>query len=209
MKKCFKLTKLPSDFYKLVSLRHLNLDGCKIKKMPKQIGNLNHLQTLSDFVVGEENGSNIQELGNLNRLQGKLCISGLEHVINPKDAAGANLKDKKLLPPTLDTLVLRNCSKLRKMNNKGFLHLKSLKTLCIFNCPSLESLPEKEALPNSLLRLSIEDCPIKKEKYEKEGGELLFFIQVKPHSLCLNYVSEVEFFPCVFLQCCYFASIDL
>ena len=95
LKKCFMLTKLPSYFYKLVCLRHLNLEGCDIKKMPKQIGNLNRLQTLSDFVVGEENGSNIQELGNLNRLQGKLCISGLEHVINPKDAAGANLKDKK------------------------------------------------------------------------------------------------------------------
>ncbi|AES69120.2 Ty1/Copia-like polyprotein/retrotransposon [Medicago truncatula] len=71
---CYYLTTLPSKFYKLVSLRHLNLKGCHIKKMPKQMGSLNHLQTLSHFVVGEEkNGSNIQEL----------------------DAAGANLKDKK------------------------------------------------------------------------------------------------------------------
>jgi len=95
LERCYNLTKLPSKFYKLVSLRHLNLEGCNLKKMPKQIGILNHLQTLSHFVVGEENGSNIQELGNLNCLQGKLCISGLEHVINLEDAARANLKDKK------------------------------------------------------------------------------------------------------------------
>ncbi|RHN66003.1 putative leucine-rich repeat domain, L domain-containing protein [Medicago truncatula] len=95
LERCSELTILPSKFYKLVSLRHLNLKGCNIKKMPKQMGSLNHLQTLSHFVVGEENGSNIQELGNLNRLQGELCISGMEHVIDPVDAAGANLKDKK------------------------------------------------------------------------------------------------------------------
>ncbi|KEH33150.1 NBS-LRR type disease resistance protein [Medicago truncatula] len=92
---CFELTKLPSKFYKFVSLRHLHLEGCNIKKMPKKIGRLNHLQTLSDFVVGEQSGSDIKELGNLNHLQGELCISGMEHVIDPVDAAGANLKDKK------------------------------------------------------------------------------------------------------------------
>ncbi|KEH33149.1 hypothetical protein MtrunA17_Chr3g0086611 [Medicago truncatula] len=57
------------------------------------------------------------------------------------------------------------------MNNKGFLHLKSLNWLCITYCPSLESLPEKEDVPNSLSRLRIYDCGIIKEKYEKEGGE--------------------------------------
>ncbi|RHN66011.1 putative P-loop containing nucleoside triphosphate hydrolase, leucine-rich repeat domain, L [Medicago truncatula] len=95
LERCYNLTKLPSKFYKLVSLRHLNLEGCNIKKMPKKIGRLNHLQTLSDFVVGEQSGSDIKELGNLNHLQGELCISGMEHVIDPVDAAGANLKEKK------------------------------------------------------------------------------------------------------------------
>jgi hypothetical protein len=66
---------------------------------------------------------------------------------------------------------LNNCSKLRIMNNKGFLHLKSLETLWIINCRVLERLPEKEALPNSLSELLIINCPIIKEKYEKEGGE--------------------------------------
>jgi len=94
---CSELTELPSNFYKLVSLRHLYLRGTNIKKMPEQIGRLNHLQTLGHFVVGEQSGSDIKELGNLNHLQGKLCISGLENVINPADAAEVNLKDKKYL----------------------------------------------------------------------------------------------------------------
>ncbi|AES69308.1 putative P-loop containing nucleoside triphosphate hydrolase, leucine-rich repeat domain, L [Medicago truncatula] len=77
---------------------------------------------------------------------------------------------ESLLPPTLSYLNLNNCSKLRIMNNEGFLHLKSLEFLYIINCPSLERLPE-EALPNSLYSLWIKDCPLIKVKYQKEGGE--------------------------------------
>ena len=91
-----QLSELPSDFYKLTNLHHLNLEGTKIKKMPKQIGRLHNLQTLTYFVVGKERGYDIKELAELKHLQGKLCISGLENVINPEDAAKANLKDKKL-----------------------------------------------------------------------------------------------------------------
>jgi len=79
--------------------------------------------------------------------------------------------EENLLPPSLKFFYLYDCPKLRIMNNKGFLHLKSLKELVIYNSPSLECLPEKEALPNSLAALRIEYCPIIKEKYEKEGGE--------------------------------------
>ncbi|AES69098.1 CC-NBS-LRR resistance protein, putative [Medicago truncatula] len=58
------------------------------------------------------------------------------------------------------------------MNKKGFLHLKSLDCLYIEDCPTLESLTEKEDLPNSLTTLWIEpNCRIIKEKYEKEGRE--------------------------------------
>ena len=183
MKKCFKLTKLSSDFYKLVSLRHLNLEGCKIKKMPKQIGNLNHLQTLSDFVVGEENGSNIQELGNLNRLQGKLCISGLEHVINPEDAAGANLKDKKHVEELnmnygdkfnnngreLDVFeVLQPNSNLKRLYIKRYkgnnfpnwitgCHLPNLVSIKLKCCGLCSRLPPLGQLP-SLKEISISGC---------------------------------------------------
>ncbi|GAU39283.1 hypothetical protein TSUD_118870 [Trifolium subterraneum] len=76
--------------------------------------------------------------------------------------------EENLLPPTLNDLTLTNCSKLRIMNYKGFIHLNSLQGLDIKNCPSLESLPE-EGLPSLLLWIS--ECPIIREKYKKEGGE--------------------------------------
>jgi len=61
--------------------------------MPKQIRNLNDLQTLTDFVVGVQSGYDIKELDNLIRLLGKLCISGLENIINLTDTAEVNTKD--------------------------------------------------------------------------------------------------------------------
>ncbi|KAK2440170.1 putative disease resistance RPP13 protein [Trifolium repens] len=94
---CFKLTELPSDFCKLVNLCHLNLEGTHIKKMPKKIGALNNLKILTNFVVREQCGFDIKQLGKLNKLQGKLRISGLENVIDPADAMAANLKDNKHL----------------------------------------------------------------------------------------------------------------
>jgi Leucine-rich repeat (LRR) protein len=78
--------------------------------------------------------------------------------------------EEKLLPPNLYSLGLYNCSQLRILNYKGFLHLKSLDYLYIKNCPNLECLPE-EGLPNSLSTLYIINCPLLKEKYQREGGE--------------------------------------
>ncbi|XP_045815632.1 putative disease resistance RPP13-like protein 1 [Trifolium pratense] len=114
LEECSELTELPLNFYKLVCLRHLYLNGTYIKKMPKKIGTLNHLQTMSHFVVGEKREFDIKELDNLNLLEGKLSISGLEHVINPADAAEANMKDKK----HLEELSV-NYSENFKFNNNG------------------------------------------------------------------------------------------
>ena len=50
----------------------------------------------------------------LNRLRGKLCISGLEHVINPEDAAEANIKDKK----HVEELNMK-CGDNYKLNNRS------------------------------------------------------------------------------------------
>ncbi|RHN66017.1 putative P-loop containing nucleoside triphosphate hydrolase, leucine-rich repeat domain, L [Medicago truncatula] len=185
LERCSELTILPSKFYKLVSLRHLNLKGCNIKKMPKQMGSLNHLQTLSHFVVGEENGSNIQELGNLNRLQGKLCISGLEYVINPEDAARANLKDKKHVEELnmkysdnfkfninrreSDVIeALQPNSNLKRLTIEGYngrsfpnwitgCHLPNLVSLQLLSCGLCSHLPPLGQLP-SLKELSISKC---------------------------------------------------
>jgi len=65
---------------------------------------------------------------------------------------------------------MSNSPKLRIMNYKSLLHLKSLRLLRIEYCPCLERLP-KEGLPSSLSTLYIRECPIVKQKYQKEEGE--------------------------------------
>ncbi|PNX98629.1 CC-NBS-LRR resistance protein [Trifolium pratense] len=78
--------------------------------------------------------------------------------------------EENLLPPTLNSLRLENCSKLRIINYKGLLLLKSRRLLGIDNCPCFERLPEKD-LPNSLSTLYIRECPLLKQQYKKEEGE--------------------------------------
>ncbi|KAG6672921.1 hypothetical protein I3842_16G083100 [Carya illinoinensis] len=93
---CNNLEKLPSMLCKLVSLRHLNIEGTYyyLEGMPVQIGKLTCLQTLSNLIVGTENCSGVKELGPLKLLKGKLHISRLENVIEPKDAKDAELIKK-------------------------------------------------------------------------------------------------------------------
>ncbi|KAL7233305.1 hypothetical protein ACSBR1_017019 [Camellia fascicularis] len=66
-----------------------------VEELPMGIGTLVSLHTLSNFIVTKTNGHRIKELGNLIYLQGKLCLSGLQNVVNPLDAREANLNDKK------------------------------------------------------------------------------------------------------------------
>ncbi|KAF6138064.1 hypothetical protein GIB67_042969 [Kingdonia uniflora] len=79
--------------------------------MPKGIGKLRSLQTLTMFVVGQKNsGYGIRELELRNLLGGKLEIHDLEYVENKNDAEGANLK----LKPNLYRLELnwsKDCDK--------------------------------------------------------------------------------------------------
>ncbi|KAL7204516.1 hypothetical protein ACSBR2_017566 [Camellia fascicularis] len=94
---CPVLRKLPADMGNLINLRHLDMiDSNSIEEMPRGIGKLTSLQTLSNFIVMKDNnGSRIKELGNLIHLGGKLCISGIENVVDPLDARGVCLNDKQ------------------------------------------------------------------------------------------------------------------
>ncbi|KAG6673011.1 hypothetical protein I3842_16G089000 [Carya illinoinensis] len=100
---CSYLKKLPSTFENLVNLRHLNnLGTYSLEGMPPQMGKLTCLRTLSHLVVGEASCSGVKELGPLLHLQGTLCISRLENVIEPRDAREAKLIKKS----DLDGLLL-------------------------------------------------------------------------------------------------------
>ncbi|AES69056.1 putative P-loop containing nucleoside triphosphate hydrolase, leucine-rich repeat domain, L [Medicago truncatula] len=82
----------------------------------------------------------------------------------------AFLPKETMLPSSITSLELTNCSNLRKINYNGLFHLTSLESLYIDDCPCLESLPD-EGLPRSLSTLSIRDCPLLKKLYQKEQGE--------------------------------------
>ena len=91
---CENISSLPSKIGNLIKLRHLSVDGCSLQDMPQQIGKLKNLQTLSDFIVGKCGSLGIKELKNLLHLQGEICISKLENVVDVQDAREANLKTK-------------------------------------------------------------------------------------------------------------------
>ncbi|THG05106.1 hypothetical protein TEA_012912 [Camellia sinensis var. sinensis] len=92
----FPLEKLPKKFYELVSLRHFCIDDNEEtrKLMPMMIGKLTSLQTLPFFVVGEDEGHKIEELGSLSKLRGKLMIYNLEQVKGREEAEKANISGK-------------------------------------------------------------------------------------------------------------------
>ena len=95
--KCPHLVKLPMDLKNLTNLRHLNIETSHLQMMPLDMGKLTSLQTLSNFVVGEGRGSGIGQLKSLSNLRGKLSISGLQNVVNVRDAIEAKLEDKEYL----------------------------------------------------------------------------------------------------------------
>ncbi|CAL5381837.1 unnamed protein product [Camellia sinensis] len=96
LRECQYLKKLPTNLGNLIDLRHLDTTNAhSLEEMPLGICKLASLQTLSNFIVTKNNGHQLRELGNLNYLRGKFCLSGLQNVVVPLDARKANLNDKK------------------------------------------------------------------------------------------------------------------
>ncbi|PWA67713.1 Cc-nbs-lrr resistance protein [Artemisia annua] len=92
---CNEFKKFPEGMRNLISLRHLEFRKNVIS--PKDVGKLTSLRTLSFFRVGREKGCQIEELGCLKHLGGKLHISNLEEVGSKEEASKADLVGKKNL----------------------------------------------------------------------------------------------------------------
>ncbi|XVF82276.1 hypothetical protein PTKIN_Ptkin16aG0033000 [Pterospermum kingtungense] len=176
LRRCSKLEKLPLEMENLVNLCYLDITGASdLKGMPSNFGTLSDLKTLSDFILGENMGSQLRELEGLSNLRGQLCISGLENVVDTQDALKARLHDKT----ELDKLELKWCKDLRNRTGEiekkvldllqpskklkelaikyycgmmlakwvGDSSFSELQSLCLVNCQNCTSLPSVGQLP--------------------------------------------------------------
>ncbi|KAJ0810930.1 putative virus X resistance protein-like, coiled-coil [Helianthus annuus] len=83
---------LPDGLKDMISLQRLDINGCdSLRHLPFGIGKLTSLRMLPRFPVGKERGAKISELGDLNLLEGELCIEGLKNVGGLSEAKSANL----------------------------------------------------------------------------------------------------------------------
>ncbi|XP_058216002.1 putative disease resistance RPP13-like protein 1 [Rhododendron vialii] len=151
LRDCKNLKKLPANTSDLISLRHLDVTGAhSLQEMPPKIGKLTSLQTFSNFIVGNGNGSKITELGSLIYLRGTLSISGLENVTDALDARRAILKDKQGL----------NVLRMEWSNISDNSHNENVESqvldIIFQNCEKCTSLPPLGQLP-SLAKLYIQE----------------------------------------------------
>jgi Leucine-rich repeat (LRR) protein len=91
-----RIKRLPESLDRLINLRYLNIKYTPLKEMPPHIGQLAKLQTLTAFLVGRQEPT-IKELGKLRHLRGELHIGNLQNVVDAWDAVKANLKGKRHL----------------------------------------------------------------------------------------------------------------
>lgn len=98
LRNCRKLKMLPKRMKNMSNLRHLDISQChELTRMPPGLGKLHKLQTLPLFIVGDEPGSSIVELQDLNLLRSELKIRCLGNVIDPAEAMEAEIGAKTSL----------------------------------------------------------------------------------------------------------------
>ncbi|MQM00702.1 hypothetical protein Taro_033441 [Colocasia esculenta] len=107
LRNCTRLEKLPKNMKNMSNLRHLDLHHdddfqmetvSALSSMPKDMGKLVGLQTLSRFVVSKEwHCSGIKELAKLNNIHGDLRLLKLHNIQDEEEAREANLSSKKYL----------------------------------------------------------------------------------------------------------------
>ena len=99
LSRCRLLRELPRGMGKLVNLRHLEVGGTNLRSFPKGMRNLTSLRTLTEFIVSwdDVDGCKLQDLKNLNSLEGSLSITGLGDVRDAREADEAELMNKEHL----------------------------------------------------------------------------------------------------------------
>nr|UBY07145.1 NBS-LRR disease resistance protein [Dasypyrum villosum] len=103
LKDCRGLRQLPEDMMMcLRKLINIDLLGCdELERMPRNIGQLNNLRTLTRFVVDTREGCGIEELRDLRHLSNRLELYMLRKIKSVKHAKEANLQQKHNLSELL------------------------------------------------------------------------------------------------------------
>ena len=216
--------KMPQGMGKLINLRHLILGVSSLNRQlefPRGTGRLTSLKTLRYFFVSgkdDNKGCKLEELKNLNHLQGTLEIRGLGNVANVTEAKNAQLKKKKHLrdlnlyfggendalvlnasepPPDLINLSINDYQGTRMSPNwtMPLINLKRLTLTCFtqLDClPPLGKLPSLKSLKitffMSLKKVGIEFLGIENEI--KKCDKIKIFPNLK--SLSFHYLNEWE-----------------
>lgn len=158
---CHRLHTLPKDMRQMKNFRYFGLTHCNsLTRIPKHIGQLTCLKSLSLFIVDAVDGHQLSELKGLN-LVGQLCIKGLINLRDLMDAKNANLIGKQDLHSV--SLVWQSDSMNRPTQYENVLEglqpNSNLKKLCI-SCyrGSKFSTWMKDLLLPNLVEISLENC---------------------------------------------------
>ncbi|GKV29281.1 hypothetical protein SLEP1_g38217 [Rubroshorea leprosula] len=175
---CNSLKMPPGGIGDLINLKHIYFSD--EERMPANLGRLTNLHTLPLFFVGTTEGRQIEELGSLRELKGRLKICKLELVASKSEAEGAKLKDKAVehlefqwsegkgnqdkyedvlegLQPPSNIRRLRIDSYGGRKLASWMLSLDNLVDLTIFSCEMLHRIPDISGLL-SLQQLYVSDC---------------------------------------------------
>ncbi|XP_044498913.1 putative disease resistance RPP13-like protein 1 [Mangifera indica] len=186
LKKCSHLMELPSNMRYLTNLCHLDISGQNsLREMPYGMEKLKNLQVLSNFIVGEDTRSYLEDLRSLSFLR-ELHISELQNVtdlnhiqeqilsnksklkvliLEWRDQVNSqatdvemNLLDKLKPPINLRELTIRGYGSKSFPSWLGDLSwLSNLRVFTIEKCPQL--IGEVPNYFSSLERFVIKDCP--------------------------------------------------
>uniref|UniRef100_A0A7N0RHA9 Uncharacterized protein n=1 Tax=Kalanchoe fedtschenkoi TaxID=63787 RepID=A0A7N0RHA9_KALFE len=181
---CRRLKRLPANIVDLVNLRYLDVHRTPLEEMPDGIGKMKKLHVLSNLLVGKDKSKQMKELKDVTNLHGKLKISGLNNITDKEHVVAAQFGRKEYLEKLVleweqiegrDTILdesvldaIQAHENLKKLTVDGYggkrlstwivgmTHSSSimLRSLCIYNCSNLETLPPLGNLP-SLMKLTI------------------------------------------------------
>ncbi|RVW30536.1 putative disease resistance RPP13-like protein 1 [Vitis vinifera] len=186
---CFPLSLFPSA--QLLTIFHLQLQESQVAVAQRCMLSVINIEWCPELIFPVQGlPSNLTSLSITNyekfRSQMELGLQGLTSLrrfsISSKCEDLELFPKECLLPSTLTSLEVSDLPNLRSLDSKGLQLLTTLQKLKISYCPKLQSLTE-EGLPTSLSFLTIENCPLVKDRCKFGTGEEWHHIAHIPHIL--------------------------